>query len=165
MKEDELIEAWCKYRGKCSTEIMQALAFALRWCDRHPNWVSVEDELPPRFKLNPRESINVITYGLHTMVNWYDYKLGKWKREDTEVTHWMPLPQPPVVSNSENTGKKGGKAWLEKQGEQKPVDMSIKEKAHQIAWEMSKDYDPLLSKEAWCEMAALDMAFWLKKQD
>ena len=40
----------------------------------------------------------------------------------------------------------------------------IKEKAHQIAWEKSKDYDPLLSKEAWCEMAALDMASWLKKQ-
>jgi hypothetical protein len=36
---------------------------------------------------------------------------------------------------------------------------------HQIAWETSKDYDPLLSKEAWCEMAALDMAFWLKKQE
>ena len=54
-------------------------------------------------------------------------------------------------------------AWLEKQG-QKSIDMSIKEKAHQIAWETSKHYDPLLSKESWCEMAALDMASWLKKQ-
>ena len=48
--------------------------------------------------------------------------------------------------------------------EQKHVDVSIKEKAHQIAWEMSKHYDPLLSKESWCEMAALDMASWLEKQ-
>ena len=55
-------------------------------------------------------------------------------------------------------------AWLGKQGEQKPDDMSIKEKAHQIAWETSKHYDPLLSKESWCEMAALDMASWLEKQ-
>lgn len=54
--------------------------------------------------------------------------------------------------------------WLEKQGEQKPGNMSIKEKAHQIAWETSKHYDPLLSKEGWCEMAALDMASWLEKQ-
>jgi hypothetical protein len=54
--------------------------------------------------------------------------------------------------------------FLKKQGEQKSVDMSIKEKAHQIAWETSKHYDPLLSKESWCEMAALDMASWLKKQ-
>ena len=52
----------------------------------------------------------------------------------------------------------------EKQGEQKPIDMSIKEKAHQIAWETSKHYDPLLSKESWCEMAALDMASWIEKQ-
>lgn len=40
----------------------------------------------------------------------------------------------------------------------------IKEKAHQIAWETSKEYDPSLSKEAWCEMAALDMASWLKRE-
>ena len=55
-------------------------------------------------------------------------------------------------------------AWLEKQGQEKSIDMSIKEKAHQIAWETSKHYDPLLSKESWCEMAALDMASWLEKQ-
>ena len=30
-RQDELNEAWCKYMGKCSTEIIQALAFALRW--------------------------------------------------------------------------------------------------------------------------------------
>lgn len=55
-------------------------------------------------------------------------------------------------------------AWIEKQDEHKPTDMSIKEKAHQIAWETSKHYDPFLSKESWCEMAALDMASWLEKQ-
>ena len=35
-RQDELNEAWCKYMNKCSTETMQALAFALRWCDEHP---------------------------------------------------------------------------------------------------------------------------------
>lgn len=55
-------------------------------------------------------------------------------------------------------------AWLEKQGEKNINHIDIKEKAHQIAWEVSKDYDPLLSKESWCEMAALDMASWLEKQ-
>lgn len=43
--------------------------------------------------------------------------------------------------------------------------MSDKEKAHQIAWETSKHYDPLLSKESWCEMAALDMASWKNEQN
>lgn len=54
--------------------------------------------------------------------------------------------------------------WLEKQGEKNINHTDIIVKAHQIAWETSKDYDPLLSKEAWCEMAALDMASWLEKQ-
>ena len=45
-RQEELNEAWCSYRGKCSTEIIQALSFALRWCDEHPHWISVEDELP-----------------------------------------------------------------------------------------------------------------------
>ena len=55
-------------------------------------------------------------------------------------------------------------SWLEKQGEKNINHTDIKEKAHQIAWETSKDYDPQLSKESWCEMAALDMASWLEKQ-
>ena len=46
MKRQDELNAWCKYMGKCSTEILQALAFALRWCDAHPNWISVDDELP-----------------------------------------------------------------------------------------------------------------------
>jgi len=50
----------------------------------------------------------------------------------------------------------------ENKGEQKTPNMDrIKEKAHQIAWESSKRYDPTLSKESWCEMAALEMAYWL----
>lgn len=64
------------------------------YADAHPHWISVEDEMPPIFPLNPNESMNVITYGLHTMVNWYDYERGEWVR-DSEITHWMPLPQPP----------------------------------------------------------------------
>lgn len=36
-RQEELNEAWCKYRGKCSAEIIQALAFALKWADRHPD--------------------------------------------------------------------------------------------------------------------------------
>lgn len=44
------------------------------------------------------------------------------------------------------------------------ADMGIKEKAHQIAWEASKHYDPNACRQEWCEMAALDMASWLEKQ-
>ncbi len=55
-------------------------------------------------------------------------------------------------------------AWLEKQRQEKSIDISIKEKAHQIAWETSKHYDPDACKQEWCEMAAIDMAALLEKQ-
>ena len=32
--------------------------------------------------------------------------------------------------------------------------------AHQIAWEYTKHYDPLLSKECWCEIAVRDAIDW-----
>lgn len=103
-RQDKLNEAWCKYMGKCSTEILQALAFALRWCDSHPHWISVEDELP---KINPNDneweysddvivalkdgSIAIGRYELDKSIGehyWVFYGVDK----DLIVTHWMPKP-------------------------------------------------------------------------
>lgn len=70
-----------------------------------PHWISVEDELPPRFVLDPNDSLFVLTYGFRTIVAFYKYDKGEWVG-NTEVTHWMPLPQDPVVSNPSDTGKK-----------------------------------------------------------
>lgn len=100
-RQDELNEAWCNYRGKCSTEIMQALAFALRWCDQHPHWISVEDELPPRKKAFNYLSINVLaTDGNEIYKSFYDYSIGGWFDDNLfrldNITHWMPLPATPM---------------------------------------------------------------------
>ena len=92
MTAKELVDQYCEFRGKCTTDDVVALNFAYEMLA--PRWKSVEDELPPRFPLNPNESMDVITYGLHTMVNWYDYERGEWVR-DSEITHWMPLPEAP----------------------------------------------------------------------
>lgn len=103
-RQEELNEAWCKYMGKCSTEIVQALAFALRWCDQHPRWISVEDELPPN---NGGFSDEVLTYNLETnqcVVAQFNYISNCWFGCDDTVTNWMPLPQPP----KKETNKKGG---------------------------------------------------------
>lgn len=35
---------------------------------------------------------------------------------------------------------------------------SIKEKAHEIAWQYSKHYDPIACRQEWCEMAAREGA-------
>lgn len=83
-RQDELNEAWCKYMGKCSTEILQALAFALRWCDAHPAWISVEDELPKE-----RDWYLIYDTNMgHDVCMWYGDCWGNCYK----VTHWMPLP-------------------------------------------------------------------------
>lgn len=120
-RQDELNEAWCNYMGKCSIEIMQALAFALRWADAHPRWISVEDELPPRdtffniskmkkehiekFNLKDKEldtsigCLVVIRGGMLGLAN-YNYKEKAWSTACCdEVTHWMPLPEAPLVTD------------------------------------------------------------------
>ena len=91
-RQDELNEAWCKYIGKCSTEIIQALAFALRWCDEHPNWISVEDELPPQ---DGRYIFYSDTMGVSEAYYYADISLNE------HVTHWMPLPETPKKGGEE----------------------------------------------------------------
>lgn len=108
-RQEELNEAWCKYMGKCSTEILHALAFALRWCDEHPNWISVEDELPPN---NGGFSDEVWTYNLATnqrVVAQFNYISNCWFGCDDTVTHWMRIEPP-----KKETNKKGGEKWHKK---------------------------------------------------
>ena len=113
-RQEELNEAWCKYMGKCSTEIMQALAFALRWCDAHPNWISVEDELPQETNM-----YIVVHHNVVCTMWWYD-GLEEWaeifvdeceylqSRKMDGVTHWQHLPAPPSSSEIPNNHKEGG---------------------------------------------------------
>lgn len=86
----------------------------IEYGQQHPQWISVEDELP---KINPNDSEweysndvivslkdGSITMGRYERDNsigehyWVLYGVDK----DLVVTHWMPTPQPPVVSKSEN---------------------------------------------------------------
>lgn len=112
-RQDKLNEAWCKYMGKCSTEILQALAFALRWCDSHPHWISVEAELP---KINHNDSEWEFSDDVIVYLKDGDIAVGRYERDnsigehywvlygvdkDLIVTHWMPLPQPPTKKGGE----------------------------------------------------------------
>ncbi len=68
------------------------------------SWVSVEEELPEQNRL-------VLTYN-GTSINllmlagngkWYDHSVAQHRN----ITHWMPLPEPPAkLSSVERNGKK-----------------------------------------------------------
>ena len=66
---------------------------------QHPHWISVEDELP-------KDGAYVVTInkvGLKEVRHFYHDKwFSSFGNEYGDVTHWMPTPQPPVVSKSEN---------------------------------------------------------------
>lgn len=75
------------------------------WADAHPNWISVEDEMPKN-----KERV-FITDGECTDFGFYDYTDDAWQPFEQwlgNITHWMPLPQPPSSSEIPNNYKKGG---------------------------------------------------------
>lgn len=81
----------------------------------HPHWISVEDELPPKKSEYDGLSNNVLaTDGKEIYESVYNHDFEDWFTHDMwgldNITHWCYLPQLPVLSNSENTGKdlKGG---------------------------------------------------------
>lgn len=85
----------------------------VEWADSHPHWISVEDELPKikHSADNMKYSDTVIvTNGKYrisarwvhnTWAGWY----GWYDDGDEElkgITHWMPLPAPPMKGDQGN---------------------------------------------------------------
>jgi len=71
------------------------------WADSYPNWISVEDELPPPHYEGANSTDFVLVYdGFDLEFGYYDFGQKNWHGEDFkemmfDVTHWMALPQPP----------------------------------------------------------------------
>ena len=66
-----------------------------------PKWISVEDELPKRWRENDKEQ-TLINYQIYSPeygvdVGNYLKPAGVWTIMGlpVKVTHWMPLPEPP----------------------------------------------------------------------
>lgn len=99
--------ATAKSRGE-TPYFFDAFVAGAEWADEHPHWISVEDELPENYR-------GVIIAISHHFC-YTAFRCGdKWylndvinPRELPSATHWMPMPQPPIVSKMENTEKKGG---------------------------------------------------------
>jgi len=79
-------------------ELKLAYKAGIEDAKNHPHWISVEEELPKEhewiigFSLK-REYIDVYNFDSNGLIEAHD------------ITHWMHLSPPPILSNSENTGK------------------------------------------------------------
>jgi len=101
--------------GKGFFENLVADIIDIAWRDRRADhsgegdgtvWISVEDRLP-----TAREDVLVVAYwheAYQTLMGWYEPKSEVWHvttstgdKTDLNVTHWMPLPQPPKLEGGE----------------------------------------------------------------
>ena len=70
--------------------------------DAMPKWISVQDELPKKWRENDEEQ-TLINYQIYSPrygvdIGNYVKPAGRWVIMGLpvdDVTHWMPLPQPP----------------------------------------------------------------------
>ena len=71
----------------------------VEWADAHPNWISVEDEMP-------KDGTLVIAITPNLKVAIAQYENDEWNISDLcclkKVTHWMPLPSPPKKGDQGN---------------------------------------------------------------
>lgn len=75
------------------------------WADSHPHWISVEDELPPLYEFFFYFGKN----GVVRMMNCNNVHHGRSNEEYLKdcidcgfITHWMPLPAPPMKGDQGN---------------------------------------------------------------
>ena len=99
MTQKQLIDQFCEFRGKCTTDDVVALNFAYEMLS--PRWISVEDELP--MELEPV----LAAFGNHYARVCF-YNGGKWyidagvmSDEVFGVSHWIQIPPPPKKGGEE----------------------------------------------------------------
>lgn len=81
------------------TAMRIAFSDGAKWADTNPHWISVDDELPPRWETNPNVSVPVITFGTLgessiPFVELQRYHFGDGKWQYGKATHWMHFQYP-----------------------------------------------------------------------
>ena len=62
------------------------------WAEKHPNWISVDDELPKPFIEGHYPIVLVALEDGYITTDSYNYDEEVWFDYDGEVTHWMWMP-------------------------------------------------------------------------
>lgn len=78
--------------------LLSAFRVGAQWADQHPQWIPVEEELPPE-NGKTQQSISVwATNGLTSGEFRYNFDTKTWTDmwgDPFDITHWMPCPQLP----------------------------------------------------------------------
>lgn len=87
------------YKSNNYSNLEQALQLAVCYLKNSPHWISVKDELPPTSDKDDESDDYLIVDSDGDMnVGYYNKMDELWFSCDgyiLDVTHWMPLPQPP----------------------------------------------------------------------
>lgn len=105
MTREQEIKEMAKIKASHITsdkDMQVAFADALRsgaeWADSHLHWISVEEELPPRWETNPNVSVQVITCKYVDSelqdIDLQRYHFGDDRWLYGDATHWMPFQFP-----------------------------------------------------------------------
>jgi hypothetical protein len=92
---EKLIDILLQKPNKCTFE--QLADFLIAHGVTVQEWISVKDGLPEK----NRKAVLIALRWEETDIGWYDKDDKCWQSEfinsydDGDVTHWMPLPQPP----------------------------------------------------------------------
>lgn len=88
---------WVMDNDSPASKMSKALGMAMYALREQPRWISVEERLPESggsvLIYSPCGGVAEGTYSEHYK-RWVQYR---WSVFEPEVTHWMPLPEPPEV--------------------------------------------------------------------
>ena len=98
-REEQIRQAGAKIEIKVHSNPWILFEKGAQWADAHPNWIAVEDELPPKKTENSYLSNTVIVCNDNgSTTAHYNHYMQEWVCDGVakyDVTHWMPLPVPP----------------------------------------------------------------------